>query len=135
MGILLCVLTGLLAAGAIAMWIRVERRMQGVEADVSHTKEKLDSDTGALAKSVAELSRNLEAAAVPIEEPQAVAVSGVTATSRAKILKMHRLGRSPEQIATVLKLQKAEVTLLLKVHRIVMQGGASGFACQPAEKC
>ena len=47
--------------------------------------------------------------------------SGLNDMARGKVLKMHRVGRAPEQIAETLGLPKGEVDLLIKVHRIVMK--------------
>jgi hypothetical protein len=45
----------------------------------------------------------------------------VNKTLRSKVLKMHRLGQSPDRIAGALRVPKGEVDLLVKVHRIVMR--------------
>ncbi len=42
-------------------------------------------------------------------------------TLRSKVLKMHRLGQSPDRIAGALRVPKGEVDLLVKVHKIVMR--------------
>ena len=42
-------------------------------------------------------------------------------TVRSKVLKMHRLGQSPERIADNLRVPQGEVDLLVKVHQIVMR--------------
>jgi hypothetical protein len=45
----------------------------------------------------------------------------VNSALRSRVLKMHRLGQSPERIAGSLRLPLGEVDLLVKVHRIVMR--------------
>ena len=45
----------------------------------------------------------------------------VNNTLRSKVLKMHRLGQSPDRIAGALRVPKGEVDLLVKVHKIVMR--------------
>src|SRR6202022_4478279 len=47
--------------------------------------------------------------------------SGLNTTLRSKVLKMHRMGQSMDQIADSLRVPKGEVDLLIKVHRIVMR--------------
>ena len=47
--------------------------------------------------------------------------AGLNGTNRSKVLKMHRLGQSPEQIATNLRLPRGEVHLLVKIHEIAMK--------------
>ena len=47
--------------------------------------------------------------------------AGLNSTNRSKVLKMHRLGQSPEQIASNLRLPRGEVHLLVKIHEIAMK--------------
>ena len=47
--------------------------------------------------------------------------SGVNSTNRSKVLKMHRLGQSPEQIAANLGIPRGEVNLLVKIHEVAMR--------------
>ncbi|HTC32554.1 MAG TPA: hypothetical protein VK724_04235 [Bryobacteraceae bacterium] len=85
----------------------------------------LQSETARLAAEIAELKNKLQ----DIEEPSQSLLpgtapanaSGVNSTLRSKVLKMHRLGQSPERIAGSLRLPQGEVDLLVKVHRIVMR--------------
>jgi hypothetical protein len=85
----------------------------------------LQSETARLTAEITELKTKIEA----LEEPgqsllpagTAGAANGVNSTLRSKVLKMHRLGQSPERIAGSLRLPQGEVDLLVKVHRIVMR--------------
>ena len=47
--------------------------------------------------------------------------TGLNSTNRSKVLKMHRLGQSPEQIAANLRLPRGEVNLLVKIHEVAMK--------------
>ena len=47
--------------------------------------------------------------------------NSVNNTLRSKVLKLHRLGQSPDRIAGSLRVPKGEVDLLVKVHKIVMR--------------
>jgi hypothetical protein len=47
--------------------------------------------------------------------------NGVSSTLRSKVLKLHRLGQSPDRIAGALRVSEGEVDLLVKVHKIVMR--------------
>jgi hypothetical protein len=47
--------------------------------------------------------------------------NGVSSTLRSKVLKLHRLGQSPDRIAGALRASEGEVDLLVKVHKIVMR--------------
>jgi hypothetical protein len=53
--------------------------------------------------------------------PAAAPGNSVNSTLRSKVLKMHRLGQSPDRIAGALRVPKGEVDLLVKVHKIVMR--------------
>ena len=53
--------------------------------------------------------------------PAAATGNSVNNTLRSKVLKMHRLGQSPDRIAGALRVPKGEVDLLVKVHKIVMR--------------
>ena len=44
--------------------------------------------------------------------------SGLDTTIRSKVLRMHRAGQSPDDIAAGLRMPKGEVDLLVKVHEI-----------------
>jgi len=45
---------------------------------------------------------------------------GLNLTTRSQVLRLHRRGETPEQIARFLTVPRQEVDLLLKVHRIVL---------------
>lgn len=53
--------------------------------------------------------------------PVAGSGTSVNSTLRSKILKLYRMGQSPERIAGMLRLPKGEVDLLVKVHKMVMR--------------
>jgi hypothetical protein len=77
------------------------------------------AEAGSLSKALATLKAEVDAAA---EAAPAVPLSaGSNATMRAKVLKMHRLGQSVDQISSTLRLSRGEVLLLLKVHKIVLR--------------
>lgn len=118
-GFLMYVAPATVAVGCLAMLLRFKRRIGAFEADLAAAKEKLQSDSETVTKSLAafrEMAPSDGGAA-----PQISAGPGANAAVRARILKMHRLGRSVDQIATALTVSKAEVALLLKVHDVVMQ--------------
>jgi hypothetical protein len=47
---------------------------------------------------------------------------GLNLTTRSQVLRMHRHGKTAENIARVLEVPRQEVDLLLKVHGIVIKG-------------
>ena len=53
---------------------------------------------------------------------------------RSKVLKMHRLGQTPERIAGSLHVNRGEVDLMVKVHKIVMRPYEEPVPAAAAEK-
>jgi hypothetical protein len=101
----------------------VSQRVRQLRGRAGNHEAAVQSETVRLSSEIAELRIKLQ----EIEEtghallPAASVTTGVNSTLRSKILKMHRLGQSPERIAGSLRLPKGEVDLLVKVHRIVMR--------------
>ena len=89
----------------------------------------LETETARLSAEIAELKGKiveLEQTGnswLPAGAAASPAVTGnsVNNTLRSKVLKMHRLGQSPDRIAGSLRVPKGEVDLLVKVHKIVMR--------------
>ena len=103
----------------------VSQRVRQLRGRAAKYEAALESETARLSTEIVDLKTKLEA----LEEPSqsllpagpAAAANGVNSTLRSKVLKMHRLGQSPERIAGSLRLPQGEVDLLVKVHRIVMR--------------
>jgi hypothetical protein len=103
----------------------VSQRVRQLRSRAAKQEAALQSETTRLSAEITELKTKIEA----LEEPgqsllpagAAAAANGVNSTLRSKVLKMHRLGQSPERIAGSLRLPQGEVDLLVKVHRIVMR--------------
>ncbi len=103
----------------------VSQRVRELRGGVRKHEAALQSETARLSAEIAELKTKLQ----EIEEPSQSLLpatapanpTGVNSTLRSKVLKMHRLGQSPERIAGSLRIPKGEVDLLVKVHRIVMR--------------
>jgi uncharacterized NAD-dependent epimerase/dehydratase family protein len=53
--------------------------------------------------------------------PPSPARSGLNLSKRTQVLRMHRAGQDVDGIAASLALPRAEVELLIKVHRIVVE--------------
>ena len=73
-----------------------------------------------------EMRTAIERLAVQIREIEALpgdpnVKSGLNLSKRSQVLRMHRSGDSPSQIAAALGLPHQEVELLLKVQRIMLQ--------------
>jgi hypothetical protein len=118
-GFLMYVAPASIAVGCLAMLLRFERRIGAFEADLAAAKKNFQSQSETVTKNLAAIREM--AASEGSALPQISPGPGANAAVRARILKMHRLGGSVDQIATALAVSKAEVALLLKVHNVVMQ--------------
>jgi hypothetical protein len=107
------------AIGTLALFFRVLSRMKHLEARLTGSEGTVKSDIASLFKGLTNLKREL--AEAPQEQATAAPSVGASAPTRAKALKMHRLGQSVEQIASMLRMPKGDVILLLKVHGIVLR--------------
>lgn len=103
----------------------VSQRVRQLRGRTGKHEAALQTETGRLSSEIAELKTKLqvleETGVSPLPATAAAGTTGVNSTLRSKILKMHRLGQSPERIAGSLRLPKGEVDLLVKVHSIVMR--------------
>ena len=115
----------LLLAGCAGMFMRLASNMSTLNAKIDRSGEGLKSEMALLSRSLETVKADIK----PLIESQAVTPtiensgsSGMDTAIRAKVLKMHRLGRSVDQIAMSLHRPKGEVSMLLKVHAILMQG-------------
>jgi hypothetical protein len=116
---LLYVLPFVLVTGSLAMSGLILRRMKQLDGKVVHGEEELRSATSTWARSMSLVGKEIEGVAEAAKRSSTD--SNASAATRRKVLKMHRLGNSVEQIAKALRLSKGEVTLLLKVHAIILQ--------------
>ena len=109
----------------LAVLCTVSQRVRQLHGRSGKYEANLQAEAARLSAEIADLKTKLET----LEEPgqsllpagPAAATNGVNSTLRSKVLKMHRLGQSPERIAGSLRLPRGEVDLLVKVHRIVMR--------------
>ncbi len=128
---LLYVLPATLGLASLAMFLILMSRTSRIEGRVDRNDQALESKAVELTKALAMVRQELELER--LEKTRTVAApvpgTGSNSTTRAKALKMHRLGNSADQIATALRVPKGEVTLLLKVHNIALQP----FEQEPAE--
>jgi len=94
-----------------------ERRAIAETGQLTATVEGVGKAVANLSQEVRDL-RQQPPAGVPGGIPRA----GLNLSRRSQALRMHRRGEPPEQIASVLGISRQEVDLLIKVHRIVMNG-------------
>jgi hypothetical protein len=109
----------------LAILCTVGQRVRQLRGRAAKHEAALKSETARLSDEIAGLKTKLqemeETGASLLAGPASPSASGVNTTLRSKVLKMHRLGQSPERIAGALRLPQGEVDLLVKVHRIVMR--------------
>jgi hypothetical protein len=111
-----------LAASLFAIWWTramvnaAERRMKAAGERLENTlrngREKIES----LTAQVRDMPQQGSAPAI-VCPPK----SSLNMNKRSQVLRMHRLGDAPEQIAIALEIPLQEVDLLLKVQRIVLR--------------
>jgi hypothetical protein len=108
----------------LGVLLSVSQRVSQLRGRTGKHEAALQTETGRLSSEIAELKTKLlelEETGISPLPAAAAGTTGVNSTLRSKILKMHRLGQSPERIAGSLRLPKGEVDLLVKVHSIVMR--------------
>jgi hypothetical protein len=105
----------------------VSQRVQRLNGRTGKQEAALRSETVRLSGEIAELKTKVKELELEqtsnslLPAAAAAGTAGVNSTLRSKVLKMHRLGQSPERIAGSLRVPQGEVDLLVKVHRIVMR--------------
>jgi hypothetical protein len=84
---------------------------------------RLSAEITELKGHILELEQTANSLASSTAAPSSAAATGnsVNNTLRSKVLKLHRLGQSPDRIAGSLRVPQGEVDLLVKVHKIVMR--------------
>lgn len=111
----------LVMAGSAAMFLRLAAGLHRLNVKLDRGREEFRDELTALRGKVDAVKGEME----PLLEARSLSThlagAGIDTAIRAKMLKMHRLGRSVEQIATTLQRPKGEVSMLLKVHAIMMK--------------
>ena len=114
----------------LVILLGVNQRVGQLRARAGKQDKTLQTETARLAAEIAELKGQILeleqtsttiASSVPSSVPASATGNSVNNTLRSKVLKMHRLGQSPDRIAGALRVPKGEVDLLVKVHKIVMR--------------
>jgi hypothetical protein len=110
--------------------IRTLRIRATNQEKIAHVESAgLSTEIGELKKRIQELE---DSSTLGSEAPAAAAAenglnqNGLNQTSlnhslRSKVLKMHRLGHTPQRIAGSLRVNRGEVDLMVKAHKIVMR--------------
>ncbi|MGA2883214.1 MAG: hypothetical protein ABSG13_30060 [Bryobacteraceae bacterium] len=114
----------------LVILLGVNQRVRELRARAGKQEKALQTETARLSAEIVDLKAqileleqtgNSIASRAPASGPAAATGNSVNNTLRSKVLKMHRLGQSPDRIAGALRVPKGEVDLLVKVHRIVMR--------------
>lgn len=136
-----CALT-LLAA--LWMYFSLKRDLARLEAAAASEREARAAAEEKLRSEIRQLAADLEEERKAALSRAAPPQQSMNLSKRSQALRMHRLGRPPEEIARTLGLSRMEVDLLLKVHRTVLESysegarmrmelGTSAAAATPAE--
>jgi len=113
----------------LGILLGLNQRVQQLRALSGKQEKTLETETARLSAEITELKGQIleleqtDNSLSSVTASGSVAVTGnsVNNTLRSKVLKMHRLGQSPDRIAGALRVPKGEVDLLVKVHKIVMR--------------
>jgi hypothetical protein len=114
----------------LGVLLGVNQRVKQLGARAGKQEKTLETETARLSAEIAEqqsriveLEQSENSLALAGAGPVSASVPGhsVNNTLRSKVLKLHRLGQSPDRIAGSLRVPRGEVDLLVKVHRIVMR--------------
>jgi hypothetical protein len=114
----------------LGILLGLNQRVQQLRVRAAQQEKALQTDVARLSAEIAGLKGQI----VELEQADNSLASGpiaqgvtpvlgnsVNSTLRSKVLKLHRLGQSPDRIAGSLRVPKGEVDLLVKVHKIVMR--------------
>jgi len=114
----------------LGILLGLHQRVRELRAQASKQGKTIETENARLTAEIAELKGRLQeleqasqslvtSAAAPAQTP--ASGNSVNNTLRSKVLKLHRMGQSPDRIAGSLRVPKGEVDLLVKVHQIVMR--------------
>jgi DNA-binding NarL/FixJ family response regulator len=123
LGVLSALVLAATAASLFAVrraWILLQdagSRQAGEGNPESAATQELRDAIQALGEQLHELKKSAEEAAATAPANPGMSFN---LSRRSQVLRMHRRGESPDQIAASLRMPKQEVDLLLKVHRIVL---------------
>ena len=105
----------------MCMWSACRRRIRSLELQVSE-QEQVRSEVAEARQQVAALVQRLEELeGRPTTPDIKLNTSSLNLNSRGQVLRLHRKGDSPSQIASALGLSQGEVRLTLKMHDMVLE--------------
>ena len=97
---------------------------RNAEQRTARGRERCEVASQTLKEAVDALAAKIQAAQqeAPLEAAPVLPRLGLSPPRRTQALRLHRRGEPPERIAAALEIPLAEVELLLKTHRVVMNG-------------
>ena len=120
-------------AVCLSLFYGISQRMQKLRVRLEKCEARIQTESAQLATGIQSIKarvEDIEDGRPPADTTVSMTSSGsgFNSTVRSKVLKMHRLGQSPDKIAEALRVPKGEVDLLVKVHRIVMRPYEEGVS-------
>jgi len=114
--------TGLIAC--IYLFCSLKQEIRQLRNRLQDREQQLDATAAAMKAEIADMRADLKDAEERTAQlvPPAPARSGLNVTSRTQVLRMFRHGEAEENIATKLGLPRNEVSLVLKVHQLAVDG-------------
>ena len=104
----------------LALRRNFRRGMTAIQQDLQNSQAEITQLQQRLAEAVAKIQDAEERAGVLV--PPTSPGSGLNVSRRTQVIRMSRRGDGAETIATSLHLPKREVELVLKVHRLAVDG-------------
>ena len=116
----------------LAVLLGLSQRIRGLRIRAANHEKIAQVESASLSSEIGQLKKriqDLEDSATPDTQASPAAApsenslnpTSLNHTLRSKVLKMHRLGQPPERIAGSLRVNRGEVDLMVKVHKIVMR--------------
>jgi len=118
MGIFCALMMGAAALALFSLW-RAHVLVRELKQRAGQ-REQDNTELGGRLESLGARVQELERAPAPAAVAPAAPRAGMNLNKRSQVLRLHRQGERPEQIAATLEVPRQEVELLIKVHHIVM---------------
>ena len=117
----------------IGIWVSVKREVGRLRIRLRERDTQLEAASRALLAQITDMRAELHDAEERTSQlvPPAPARSGLNVNTRTQVLRMFRHGEAEDSIASKLGLPRNEVSLLLKVHKLAVDGAPIPIAQEP----
>ena len=117
----------------IGIWVSVKREVYRLRARLGERDAQLEAASQALLAQITDMRAELHDAEARTSQlvPPTPARSGLNVNTRTQVLRMSRHGEAEDSIASKLGLPRNEVSLLLKVHKLAVDGASLSIAPEP----